>query len=126
LETNDALDSFDARAILATADAWKTPDIWQVYRAKSGYFWSRGVTALFTALLLSSMLIIRMVLITMFRTEIRIPWNEGGTYGVLLVAILMLLMVVYSWTDRINQLGQIRSAERKLLEPVLQNRHTTA
>jgi hypothetical protein len=109
------LATFDPQAILDAVDAGTAPDNWKVYRAKSSYFWGQGLTNVFIALLFSSLLILPVVLIIMFRTEIRIPWDQGGTYGVLLIAILMLLVVMYAWTDGINQLAQVRSAKKQVL-----------
>jgi hypothetical protein len=55
------------------------------------------------------------VLVILFRDHIQIPWNESGTYGALLLGVFFLLVAAYGWAEAVNQLAQVRSAEKQML-----------
>jgi len=75
LAMDDARDGFDAQAILAAVDAWKSPDSWQVYRAERKYLMANGLGYLFIALMLASIVILPIVVLIVYRVEIDIPWD---------------------------------------------------
>jgi hypothetical protein len=107
--------TFDAQAILGTVDTWRAPDSWQIYRANSDYFWRVVLTDLILILLLALIPVSTIVMLIVAGAQKHIAWDDGFVYFILAFGVFLLLSALYCGIDGVNQLAQIRSAEKQML-----------
>ncbi|HEY1388372.1 MAG TPA: hypothetical protein VGF38_07495, partial [Ktedonobacterales bacterium] len=107
----------DPQAILDAVDVGTVPNTWKIYRAKSSYFWSNGLSLILLALLMASIVVVPVALIIGFRPEldIRIQWDNGVTYLVPLAAVFFAVFAILFGEQGCMLLAQVHSARRQVL-----------
>jgi hypothetical protein len=93
------------------------PDNWKVYRAKSGYFWSQGLSLILLALVVASIVVVPIALIIVFWPEldIHIQCDDGLTYLVPLAGVAFAVFAILFGEQGCMLLAQVHSAKKQVV-----------